>query len=153
MKRILEFVYYVKTIFPIKLDEKIISLKDSKPLDLGYKLSEGMLGVLIDPDNFMEIPFVLNFLKYRDIEYRLLLDDNILILFPNKQELYKLPVNYKIPGDITDHYIPFEHSQGYGLGWFYRDIIDEGNWQEIIIEKPEDLEELKMLLDASKYNL
>jgi len=143
----------------IKTFEKITKFTDD--LNLGFKLHEGMLGVLINHEEWADMDMLLTFLqKDKGIKFRLLITNRIvLLLFPDKDDVKKLPKdNLEYRTDITDHYVPLiSNWNNRSVGWFYQDIIEEDNWEEVIIENENDIRELeekmKMYYEAKKYNI
>jgi len=144
----------------LKSFEKIIPFVDD--LGLGFKLSEGMLGILIGNNEYEEMNSALHYLKDKNIKFRLLITNRVLLLlFPNIKDVEKLPLEEgPYTSDLTCHYVPFESTPdptGRVVGWFFQDIIEEDNWEEVIINHDNDIKELeekmKILSTSNKYNL
>lgn len=125
--------------------------KIDPPLNIGYKFNEGMEGVLIGPDHFKDIIFIVNYFKEKNIKYRLLYKSERFLILIETESIEKLP--YDLDYGKREYYVPFREGVGYGLGSFYQDMIEESNWSEITINNDEDIEELKTLISSSKYNL
>jgi len=125
------------------------------PIDIGYSFDRGMQGTLIGLDHFDDVPFMINFLKDKNIKYRLFFreDESHFLILIYKDDIPKLPsVDYN-----EDYYIPFRDEDGYVIGWFYQDMFDDGEWEECFIKTPDDMkdleEKIELIKTTSKYNL
>ncbi len=138
----------------LKIFEKIINFNDD--LGLGFELFEGMVGVLINHSEYSEMRHLIKFLQNDiHINFRLLITNRICLLLFEDDDARELP-SLNNSYEVTNHYIPLDSGSRY-LGWFFQDIIDEDNWEEVIIENDVDVNELeermKMYSQSNKYNL
>jgi len=122
------------------------------PLNIGYSVKYGMQGVYIGENRYDDLPFILNLFEEKKIKFRLLYKEHMfLILIPNKDDVNKLPC--KIVNGFKDFEVPFRDGNSFGVGWFYQHTIDADPWVEVFINSEDDLEELKAMISANKYNL
>jgi len=133
--------------------------KYAEDLDIGYGINDGILGILINHEEYKEMDPLLLYLKDKDIKYNLYITDRIvLMVFAGYDDIKKLPKPISLHKfDITDHYVPFISQTGRSLGWFYKDIFDEDSWEEVFIDNQNDVKELiekmKIYSETNKYNI
>jgi hypothetical protein len=133
----------------LKTFEKLIKMR---PIRIGYEYYNGALGILLSPEYENYITALIKYFIKNKIEYRLFFENNFLFIID--------PISTKdIPCDKTEvtlkYYIPplnNDDTELY-LSWYYQDIFDAVNWDEIIIESEEDIEDITMIINAKKYNL
>lgn len=133
-----------------KLFERIGEI--DPPLNIGNSVKDGMQGVYIGENRYDDLPFIINLFEEKNIKFRLLYKEHMfLILIPNNDDVKKLPCT--INKGYKDFRIPFRDGKSFGIGWFYQFTIDTDHWLEIFINSEDDVEELKAMISANKYNL